>query len=69
MEKLAEMATPAALEKLRQAKAAHEKRLVEAQQSKTGHNALVGVQKKRIGLLQKLIADCERHLMTKKEEK
>jgi hypothetical protein len=69
LEKLAEMATPAALEKLRQAKEAHEKRLIEAQRSKTGRNALVSAQKKRIDLLQKLIADCEWHLMTKKEEK
>lgn len=69
LEKLAQHETLEALDKLQQALAAHEKRLVEAQQSKTGRSALVAAQKKRIRLLQRLIADCERHLLTKKEEK
>ena len=69
LEKLAEGATPSALEKLRQALDAHEKRLVEAQQTKMGRNALVSAQKKRIALLQKLVADGEWRRMAKKEEK
>jgi hypothetical protein len=64
LEQLAELGTAAALEKLQQALHAHAKRLVEAQQSKTGRNAIVSAQKKRISLLQKLIADCEQHRNT-----
>jgi len=33
--------------------------LIEVQQHKTGRNALVTAQKKRIRFLQKLITDCE----------
>jgi integrase len=59
LEKLAELATAEALDKLRQALSAHEKRLAEAQQHKTGRSALVGAQRKRVTLIQRLIADCE----------
>ncbi len=60
LEKLAELATAEALEKLRQALDAHEKKLTEILQSKTGRSALVGAQKKRIRFIQELIIDCER---------
>jgi hypothetical protein len=60
LEKLAELATPLALEKLRQALTAHEQRLAEAQRHKTGRNALVGAQKKRIRFVQELVARSER---------
>jgi LPS O-antigen subunit length determinant protein (WzzB/FepE family) len=60
LEKLAQLATPDALDKLRQALDAHEKRLAEVLQSKPGRNALVGAQKQRITLIQQLIVDCER---------
>src|SRR5437763_2187004 len=53
--KLAELGTAEALEKLQQACDAHVRRLTEAQQSKTGRNALVGAQKKRVKLLQDLV--------------
>ena len=56
LEKLAEIGTPLAREKLEQALVAHEQRLAEAQQHKTGHSALVGAQKKRIRFIQELIA-------------
>ncbi len=59
LEKLAQLATADALDKLRQALDAHQKKLAEVQKNKTGRNALVGGQKKRISLIQKLIADCE----------
>jgi integrase len=62
LEKLAELGTADALEKLQQALDAHEKRLAEAQQSKTGRNALVGAQKKRINLIQHLIDDSKRRM-------
>ncbi len=62
LEKLAELGTADALEKLQQALDAHERRLVETHQSKTGRNALVGAQKKRINLIQHLIDDCMRRL-------
>jgi len=62
LEKLAELETTDALEKLRQALDAHTRRLVEVQQSKTGRNALVSAQKKRVNLLQKLITDRERRM-------
>ena len=61
LEKLAEIATGEALDKLRQALDAHEKRLAEAQQHKTGRSALVGAQRKRIRFIQELITDCEQH--------
>jgi hypothetical protein len=57
---LAHLATVEALAVLRQALDAHEKRLAEIQQHKTGRNALVGAQKKRVSQIQQLIDDCER---------
>jgi Phage integrase family len=60
LEKLAKLGTVETLDKLRQALDAHEKRLEEAQQHKTGHSALVGAQRRRIKFIQDLIADCER---------
>jgi len=69
LEQLAALGTALALEKLQQALSAHNKKLADWQrQDKTGRNALVTAQKKRIALLQKLIADCERQLTTKKGE-
>ncbi len=59
LEHLAQLATPDALTKLQQALKAHEKRLDLAQQSKSGRNALVAAQRKRIKLVQKLITACE----------
>jgi hypothetical protein len=66
LEKLAELATPSALEKLHQALTAHEQRLAEAQRHKTGHSALVGAQKKRIRFVQELIARSE-HTQNERE--
>ncbi len=60
LEKLAQLATAEALEKLQQALDVHENRLIEIQRSKTGRNEPVGAQKKRISLLQKLVAGCEK---------
>lgn len=54
--KLALLGTPEALDKLHQALEAHEKRLEEMKQSKTGRNALVGAQKRRIHFIQELLA-------------
>jgi hypothetical protein len=62
LEKLAQLGTRDALDKLQQALAAHEKRLDEAQQHKTGRSALVGAQKKRLALIQQLIIDGEQRL-------
>src|SRR5712692_9049491 len=62
LEKLAQLGTRDALNKLQQALAAHEKRLDEAQQHKTGRSALVGAQKKRLVLIQQLISDCEQRM-------
>ncbi|MBO0782597.1 MAG: site-specific integrase, partial [Ktedonobacteraceae bacterium] len=62
LEKLAWMGTHEALDKLQQALLAHQTRLAEVQQSKTGRSALVGAQKKRISLLGALIVDCEHRL-------
>ncbi len=59
LEKLAQLATAEALEKLQQALDAHEKRLAEALQHKTGRSALVGAQRKRIRFIQELVAGCE----------
>ena len=60
LEKLAQLASSESLEKLRQALDAHEKNLTEMrQQHKTGRNALVTAQKKRIMVIQDLIASCE----------
>ena len=55
LEKLAALGTLEALEKLQQALDAHEKRLEETQQHKTGRSALVGAQKKRIRFIRELI--------------
>ncbi len=61
LEKLAELATVSALEKLHQALDAHEKKLTDlCQQHRTGRSALVTAQKKRITFIQALIADGER---------
>jgi integrase len=63
LEKLAEGATAESLEKLRQAKDAHEKHLTEMQQQhKTGRNALVTAQKKRISFIQDLIVHGEQRM-------
>jgi integrase len=62
LEKLAEVGTADALEKLRQALSAHEKKLALAKPHKTGRSALVGAQKKRVHLLQRLIPECERRM-------
>lgn len=62
LEKLAHLGTLDARDKLRQALEAHQKRLAEVQQSKSGRSALVGAQKKRISLLEALIVDCEHRL-------
>jgi integrase len=59
LEELAENASASALDKLRQALAAHEKQLAEVVPHKTGRNALVGAQRKRIKFIQGLINDCE----------
>jgi hypothetical protein len=58
LKKLARLGTVDALGKLRQALDAHEKRLEEAKQHKTGRSALVGAQKKRISFIQELLAAC-----------
>lgn len=63
LEHLAQLATPDALTKLRQALDAHEKRLNSAQQLKSGRNALVAAQRKRIKLIQELICVCEQGMM------
>ncbi len=60
LEKLAELGTVEAMDKLQQALIAHEKRLEEVQKDKTGRSALVGAQKKRIRFIQELIAHTER---------
>ena len=62
LEHLVELATPEALNTLRQALESHEKKLLEVQQSKSGRNALVTAQKKRIHFIQGLIVCCEQHL-------
>jgi len=68
LEQLAQLETKDALEKLRQALQAHERRLIEAQQHKTGRSALVAAQKKRVSLIQTLITRCERHLHKQPEQ-
>jgi len=60
LEKLAELGTVEAMDRLQQALIAHEKRLEEVQKDKTGRSALVGAQKKRIRFIQELIAHTER---------
>jgi len=60
LENLAQLGTRDALDQLQQALTAHEKRLDEAQQHKTGRSALVGAQKKRIKFIQELLTHCER---------
>jgi integrase len=67
LEKLATVGTADALEKLRQALSAHEKKLAEIRQQKTGRSALVGAQKKRVNLLQRLIPVCERRMQKLQE--
>jgi integrase len=67
LEKLARLATAEALNKLRQALDAHTKRLAEAQQQKTGRNAIVRAQKKRMRLLEQLIAEGEQHLQERQK--
>ena len=62
LEQLAQVATVDALDKLRLALDAHKKSLEEIQQHKTGRSALVGAQKKRISLIQKLIIECEQRM-------
>ena len=60
LEKLGDLASPEALEKLHQALDAHKKKLANMQQQqKTGRNALVNAQKKRIALIQELLAKSE----------
>jgi len=59
LENLAQLATPDALMKLQQALEAHEKRLDSIQQSKSGRNALVAAQRKRIKCIQEFIIACE----------
>jgi Phage integrase family len=68
LDNLAQLATGEALDKLRMVLAAHEKRLVEAQQLKTGRSALVSAQKKRISLLQQLIRKCQQHMGSQQRE-
>ncbi len=67
LEKLAELATASALEKLHQTLDAHEKKLADMQQHKTGRNALVNAQKKRIRLIQDLITRGEQR-QSKRED-
>jgi hypothetical protein len=55
LKKLALLGTPEALNKLHQALEAHAQRLEEMKQHKTGRNALVGAQKKRINFIQDLL--------------
>jgi integrase len=68
LEKLARLATAEALNKLRQALDAHTKRLAEAQQQKTGRNAIVGAQKKRVSLLQQLLAESEQQFRERQKD-
>jgi hypothetical protein len=68
LEQLAQLGTHDALDKLRQALQAHERRLIEAQQHKTGRSALVAAQKKRVSLIQALITRCERCLHEQPEQ-
>src|SRR5437763_914649 len=55
LKKLALLGTPEAVDKLQQALEAHEKRLEEIKQYKTGRSALVGAQRKRINFIQELL--------------
>ncbi len=60
LEKLGELASSEALEKLQQALNAHEKNLADMQQQrKTGRNALVNAQKKRIVFIRELLDKCK----------
>ncbi len=60
LEKLAALATTEAMEILHQALAAHEKKLMEVRQHhKTGRNALVSAQKKKVEFIQSLITGSE----------
>jgi hypothetical protein len=62
LERLAELGTAEALEKLQLALSIHEQKLVEIQRSKTGRSALVSGQKKRTVLLRNLIVKCGERL-------
>lgn len=55
LEKLARLGTVEAFDQLRQALHAHEKTLAKIQQSKTGRNALVSAQRKRVRYIQQLL--------------
>ncbi len=66
LEKLAALASTEAMEKLHQALNAHEKKLMDIRQHKTGRNALVNAQEKRIKFIQNLIADCVRYQQEQK---
>jgi len=68
LENLAELGTREALEKLQQALMLHEQKLAEIQQSKTGRNALVSGQKKRIALLRKLVVTCRERLSGREQD-
>lgn len=63
LEKLARLATPDALTKLQQALEAHEKRLNATQYSKSGRNALIAAQRKRIKLIKGLIVEYEQRMI------
>jgi integrase len=63
LEKLARLATPDALTKLQQALEAHEKRLDSTQNSKSGRNALIAAQRKRIKLIKGLIVAGEQRMI------
>lgn len=62
LQKLALRGTDEALRLLHQALDASQAQLAERHSSKTGRNALVRIQKKRVSLLHTLIADCESRL-------
>jgi hypothetical protein len=68
LEQLAQLGTHDALDKLRQALQAHEQRLIEAQQHKTGRSALVAAQKKRVSLIRAMITGCEQRLSEQPEQ-
>ena len=58
LEQLAQIGTCDGWTNHRQALTAHERRLAEAQQHKTGRSALVGAQKKQISFIEDLIVQC-----------
>ena len=69
LHKLALLGTPEAREKLHQALQAHEKRLTEMTLYKSGRNALVGAQRKRIDLIRQLIVECYDRISDPKGER